>query len=259
MCVCVLVLSGGVAKGGVIQINAAGTGDFPTIQEAIDAAVDGDQIVLAEGTYTGEGNKNLSLEGKTITLRSTNPARAAVVAATIIDCEGDGRAFHLYGTYETPATMIDGLTITNGNDSGIYVDRSSPTIRRCVIRNNSNDGSGGGIWCRQSGAQIIACRIVENSSGSASGKGGGIYLDRPDGATIAYCTICENVSLYYGGGIECSRSGEAVIRNCLIADNTTVHYDGAGISIWYNSSPVIANCVVSGNFAYGTFADGGGV
>ena len=256
---CVLVLCCSLANAALIHVGADGTGSFPTIQEAIDAAADGDEIVLAVGTYTGEGNKNLSLGGKTITLRSTNPGSASVVAATIIDCEGQGRAFRLYATYETPATVIDGLTITNANESGIQLYRSSPTIRRCIIRNNSNDGSGGGIWSRLSGAQVIECRIVENSSGEASGTGGGIYLDRPSGATIAHCTVSRNVSLYYGGGIECSRSGDAVIRNCLITDNTTVYHSGAGISIWYNSSPVIANCVVSGNLAHGTFADGGGI
>jgi len=74
-----------------ITVRADGSGDYPTIQAAIDAASDYDVVVVADGNYTGEGNKNLDFGGKAITLRSQNGPEKC-----IIDCEGNGRGFYFY-------------------------------------------------------------------------------------------------------------------------------------------------------------------
>ncbi len=69
--------------------NDPGTGAFADplrrIQDAIDAAIDGDIVEIQPGLYTGEGNYNLDLGGKGITVRSTNPEDPNIVANTIID------------------------------------------------------------------------------------------------------------------------------------------------------------------------------
>ncbi len=38
--------------------------EYATIQEAVDAAVSGDTILIAPGTYTGEGNRNINIHNK---------------------------------------------------------------------------------------------------------------------------------------------------------------------------------------------------
>jgi hypothetical protein len=72
-------------------VDQGGTGDFLTIQEGIDAAVNGDTVLVKDGTYTGAGNKNLDYGGKAITVESENGAEF-----TIIDCENDGRGIYFH-------------------------------------------------------------------------------------------------------------------------------------------------------------------
>ena len=69
-------LIGLTAERGVcrtIMVRVDGSGDYPTIQVAIDNAVDGDEVVLEPGTYTGPGNRNLNFKGKAVRVRSIHP------------------------------------------------------------------------------------------------------------------------------------------------------------------------------------------
>jgi subtilisin family serine protease len=54
-------------------------GQYPTIQEAIDAATTGGTVVIADGIYTGEGNRDLSFGGKAITVRSENGPENCII------------------------------------------------------------------------------------------------------------------------------------------------------------------------------------
>ena len=243
--------------GRTITVDANGTGDYPTIQTAIDDSNDGDVIVLCPGTYTGPGNRDIDFKGKAIAVRSSDPNDRNAVATTIIDCLSLGRGFYFH-TGEDVNSIVRGLTITNGNTNGgagIYCHDSSPLIADCTFTENVG-GVNGIISCEAfMGAQttrIVKCNISRNS-------GAGVYCYRSSFAldiiniTIADCIISGNS----GAGVSsCSGSlknssisgngGEAGVYHfngdiikCLISGNSN-----SGI---VNGSGTVAGCIISGN------------
>jgi hypothetical protein len=81
-----------------------------TIQTGIDLAPERWTVLVANGTYTGDGNKNLDFGGKAIDLKSVGGAENCV-----IDCENSGRGFYFDHTGETADSIVDGFTIQNGD------------------------------------------------------------------------------------------------------------------------------------------------
>ena len=128
--------------------------DFPTIEEGIDASQDGDIVLVAPGVYTGDGNTELSFDGKAIAVVSQ-----AGPEETIIDCEERSRGCRgfKFDSGENSQSILDGFTIRNGFRSagaGIYIEESSPTIRNCIITNCTADDGGGGMYIRSDLIQI---------------------------------------------------------------------------------------------------------
>jgi parallel beta-helix repeat protein len=212
-----------------------------TIQAGIDATITGwDYIVqVADGTYTGIGNKDLSFNGKAIMLKSENGAFTC-----IIDCENSGRALY-FNSGELADSIIYGFTIVNGNAQfagGIACEASSPTIVNCYIKNNTaTDYYGGGIWCWGSDPIIENCIITGNSAGEF---GGGIHCEW-SAPSITNCIIAGNtVFSYGGGGISCIWSSAPVVENCTMTGN--VGWGGA-VACWNGSTPAFANCILWNN------------
>lgn len=201
--------------------------DFNTIQAAIDASSNGMVVMVAPGTYTGQGNRDLNFAGKAITIQSTNPYDPAVVAATIIDCQGSGSAYHrgfYFHSGEGSGSIVSGLTIINGyiggtnsRGGGIYCENSNPTIKYCVFRNNYAGEQGGGISLRYSNSTISHCIFTANNSG------------------------------YFGGGLACESPGNAIIKHCVFVGNGQC--TGGGIAVHYSSAQ-ISHCILWGNTGY---------
>jgi hypothetical protein len=115
-----------------------GTGDFPTIEAAVQNVTEGDVIELGNGVFSGAGNRDVSYLGKAITIRSQSDDPAT----RIIDCEAAGRGF-LFESHEDTLSVLRGVTIRGGLVSGaypenaggaIYSDISGPLIERCILR-----------------------------------------------------------------------------------------------------------------------------
>ncbi len=194
-------------------------GTYGTIQEAIDASVNGDVIIVADDIYTGPNNKNLDFAGRAITLMSENGPDNC-----IIDCEGSGRGF-IFQNGEDENSVVDGFTISNGravNGGGIRCLYSSPTIVNCILRDNSTSGHGGGIYFKSSQGQIVNCKFLNNSATDSFSNGGAMIL-------------------YYS---------EVVIKNCLfIANRCPTNGAGAIMRNW-ESAPTLINCTFSANSSY---------
>ena len=116
--VCILLITASARAQTVWYVdddNCPGPGKgteadpFCKIQDGIDASGDGDEIMVALGTYT----ENINLLGKAVTVRSADPADPDTVAATIIDGNQDGSVF-TFEQDETEDSVLDGLTIRNG-------------------------------------------------------------------------------------------------------------------------------------------------
>jgi len=213
---------------------------FDAIQEGIDAAVDGDTVLVLDGTYTGEGNKNLDFDAKAITVRSAS----GDPDVCIIDCERAGRGFYFHSG-EGPASVVAGFTIRNGfadYGGGVYYAGGNPTISNCTIMQNEAAYGGGGIYCNRASPTISNCTIMQNE---ADIHGGGIYCNTAS-PTISNCTITGNTASGWvgGGGIYCY-AASPTISNCTISQNE-VEWWGRGL-LCDRSNPTIINCTIAQN------------
>ena len=233
--------------------NGTSAHPYDAIQEGIDAAADGvDDVLVKEGTYTGDGNRDLDFGGRAITLKSEKGPEN-----TVIYSEGTAVNPHrgfLFESGESADSIVDGFTIRNGmtgnHGGGIYCNASSPTIKNCIVAGNEADDFGGGIACENgSSPNITDCVIMYNSAGY---YGGGIYCDYGS-APITNCIITNNSAGFYGGGIftlDCS----SVISHCTVIENESDK--GGGIHSSWRSKPTITNCLITDNVA---FECGGGI
>jgi hypothetical protein len=250
---------------------------FDAIQEAMDPSISGDTILVAEGVYTGTGNKEIDFGGRAVLLSSVNGPQTCT-----IDMEGSGRGF-LFQSGESRAAQLTGFTITNGYayvGAGIRcTNGSSPTVTDCIISGNLAWRSGGGVCCLDSDPAFIDCMISGNTADDLDGGGVccdfsnpafidcmvvGNTADRDGGGVSCYlsdpafidCIIAGNTSRWCGGGIRCHDSG-STFTNCLIAGNSADD-EGGGLCCLccLSSEPAFVNCTFAGNTAG---ASGGGI
>ena len=231
---------------------------FSCLREALEVISDGDVILVADGVYTGEGNKDLNCTGKAVTIRSENGPENC-----IIDCENDGRAF-TFGRDENGDIAIDGFTICHGSadrGGGIYYGFSasgrrgslkpaSLTINNCVFRDNSAEQAGGAVYCQGDNPRFTDCLFSQNSAG----LGGGMY-NSFSSPTLTNCTFEGNLAKPHGGGMY--SGGDAVLTHCIFRENSTEGSGGAGGGMYtHEGDPVLINCIFTGN---STPFNGGGI
>ncbi len=215
-----------VYTGNVLYV---GTGEtYTKIQLAINAAVDGDIVVIRDGTYLGAGNKNLKLNGKNIAVVSENGA-----GSVIIDCEEEGRGFY-FDSYDVASTVtIQGITIKNALLGPVECahDNCSPVLNKMVFRSNSApmkiSGVGSSVTIIDS---IFSLNTVEQ-------HGGALFVDSNASINIERASFSYNDADYsgvHGGAIY--TKGSVVIKNSDFYKNKA--QNGGDIYVYYGEVTV---------------------
>ncbi len=258
---------------------------YASLQKALEKAQSGKQIWIAKGTYkpssayslTVDGNRDFHFEMKegveiyggfagTEDPATFDPAgRDFITNKTIlsgdIGIEGNNSDncyhvfFHPNGTGLTSATVLDGVTITEGNANtngiaphmyggGMYNDHCSPTLRNVVVSGNSADKGGGMYNSNSASPTLINVLICDNSSD----YGGGIYNSGSESSpTLINLTISGNSAATYGGGMYNNQS-VTTLNNCIIWGNES---GSSGTEIYNNDGSVSLNYSCYGS-VYGT-------
>lgn len=204
---------------GSVPMSGDGTSieeGFKTVREGIDAASDGDTVIVARGIYL----ENIRFNGKNIVLRGTDPLDPEVVAATVLDGNKAGPVATFEGT-EGESCVLAGFTIRNGE---------TPAI---------GGGICGGTWKHRTHATIRNNTITMNSASGTFGDGGGLgYCD----GTIENNVITANSANRYGGGLN---RCDGAIRDNTVSGNS-VNYKGGGLAFCQGT---IQNNTISENSA----------
>jgi len=228
------------ANATTIVVDIGGTGDHTTINPAIAATSEGDTILVMPGTYTGLENKNWDFEGKSLVIRSS-----AGSATTIVDCEGSNGIMACNPGEAGPASVIEGLTLTRGNQfSGglVYLWDSSPAFIDCIF-SDSNSFYGGALYIHDATPSFTGCVFT----GNASEHGGAAQIELA-APTFTECEFNSNMSTGEAGGVDVIWDAAPSFTDCIFYDNSAAT-NGGGLRCYDNSSPDLTRCEFRDNTA----------
>jgi hypothetical protein len=156
-------------------------------------------------------------------------------------------------------TILDGLTITEGNaDGGEMYDRGggllntggSPTLSNIIFVSNKASHYGGGMYNNVGDPTLTNVTFSENHSG---GGGGGMYNNTISNPTLTNVTFSNNSAYVEGGGMANWKSNP-ILTNVTFSTNSVygqnTEFGGGGMSNVY-SDPSLNNVTFSGNTVSG--------
>ncbi len=175
------------------------------IQDAIDAANDGDQILVTNGIYQAGGRviygalTNRVAIDKAVTVQSVNGPAVTVIQGNPGLSDSAVRCVYL-----TNNAALIGFTLTQGGT------RNLP---------GGPEGMGGGAWCEGTNSTISNCVFAANS---AANGGGGV-----ENGTLTGCILSNNASVLnyvdgYGGGA----ANSSTLNYCQIVNNSSAEGGG---------------------------------
>ena len=273
----VVIVVGFICLPAQAAVLYVGPGEaYSTIQAGIDAAADGDVIIVRDGTYTGTGNRDIDFKGKAIHLKSEKGPERCIVDAW-------GNTYYTFRCFifwsgEGADSILEGFTIRGGyaaQGAGIDCYRSSPTILNNVVTENVGDGPprGGGGMCVMDGSPMICGNTFLNNTGPGSGASG-LHVTGASSAfvigntfstdrvgqeelhietTSGVGTVTGNVICGRGNGIYARSWGNSAI---LLLNNIIAHNDGYGVECTGGDITII-NSTIVGNENSAIYCVGG--
>jgi len=242
----------------VFTVRPDGTGDVPTIQDAIYLAAPGSVIELENGVYRGPGNRDIQLNDTHLTIRS----KSGIPDSCVIDCEGSPSAGHRafwLAQGESSRPSIEGIKITGGyipDDAQSFVaggaihgyEGCAFVVRNCIFEDCSAKGGAGAI---QGGGNFLAEDCVFRSNVARERGGGAIMW--PDGSIVLRrCRFEGNHAATNGGALQ-AIGVPVQIEDCVFVDNSAnragaVYVDGCSTNI--TGCTILANQAVTGGALY---------
>jgi len=223
------------------EVNPNQTGDFISIQSAINYATEDDTLIVRDGTYS----ENVDLLGKALIIGSEyfTSGDSAHITSTVIDGQLNGSTITISDISGSEIKLV-GFTIQNGsasNGGAIYCSNSNPVFENLIIKNSTASNSGGGIYLyNNSSAVLNKLKIINNSAKN----GGGLYLYSSN-PTVTNIVFSNNAADSSGGAIAMYSNSNPGFYNAVIYDNYAGLFGGSlQIS---NSNPTIGNSTIIAN------------
>lgn len=241
------------------NITDTSSADHTALQTALDLASAGTTIKIAgvckgatlfnviAGNVTLVINKDITLQGGYDSgnldwLTTPDPT----TYPTILDADSDGTVVYVLNDL---TVSMDGLTIQNGNNGGLFNTNADVTLTHShVLNNTAPSGVGGGVF-NAGGDMTIRNSLI---SGNSSPSGGGVRSGSQGTLIISDTTISDNQSGTHGGAVY--NNSTTFITRTTMTGNSASNYGGA---VYAGSRPiVISNSTLANNNA---IAEGGAI
>jgi hypothetical protein len=209
-----------------LHVDADGSGDYATIQAAVDAATDGDVVELGDGVFVGDGNRDVDYLGKSIAIRSAS----GNADACVIDCQASENDWHrgfVFQSSETPASLLANITVRGGLMTGpaagawnvggaVLCFPASPTLLGCVFESNEAI-EGGALHASDGAARIDGCLFAGNRARTGGGASVAFSFGGP--YQVIASTFAGNSASNAGGGLYVGNFADVQMSRSVVWGN----------------------------------------
>ncbi|HMB68713.1 MAG TPA: cohesin domain-containing protein [bacterium] len=267
-----LVLAGfclvSASRAAVYTVAPDGTGDFPTIQAAVDASVAGDTVLLLPGVFQDTVTRTLSgTSTRSVVFLKSDVTLTSSGGAAVTTIDGESAHHCVVGENLGPNTVISGITMANGHalssatgvgwGGGMLAFRSAAVVEDNRFENCAAVGGGAILWWdRFSGGDSAILRRNVFWNNHATDLGGAIEMVSGAYALIENNTFAENRADDRGGAILSNSSGTAVtVSRNIFWSNTAAVGGGALSCIGSSSAGTTGDCNIFWMNTGGTTGD----
>ena len=231
------------AAAATFLVLPDGSGDTPSIADALRLAVSGDVIELGDGVFGGLGNAGLATDGRALTLRSHsgNPG------ACVIDGAAATTSLLRIGGGGSELCRIEGIgfrgaALSNADGGALFIESGAPRIANCRFSDNAAH-RGGAVLCTGGAPRFENCLFVDNR---ASTGGGALAATEAADVTVTGCRFAGNTAAY-GGAFFVDRASLTLAGNIVVGNSASER--GGAIYAGDHASLDVATCTLAWNDA----------